>query len=143
MSGYEQGGEDSSAGAAAAPVPTAGEEQQSKRHALEEKMRKLEDAEADILQLKTEIASDKAEADKTKNEGLELERRRAIAANSERLRGLEARRDRLEAQIDQLLALAEQPTAAGGRSPTLCLPLRTLIGLPRRGIARAPLATRI
>jgi hypothetical protein len=138
MSGYEQGGEAASAGAAAASTPT--ERQQSKQRALEEKMRKLEDAEADIQQLKTEIASDKAEADKTTNEALELERRRAIAANSERLQGLEARRDRLEVQIEQLSTPVE-PTAAGGCSPTSCLPLRSLIGLPRR-ILRALLLLR-
>jgi hypothetical protein len=38
----------------------------------------------------------------------------------------------------------EQATAARGRSPTLCQPLRSHIGsLASQGIARAPLATRI
>lgn len=137
MSAHEQGDEAPSAGAAAAAAPTAGEGLKSKQRALEEKMRELKEK---IEKLETKIASDETKADKTTNEALELERRRAIAANSERLRGLEARRDRLEVQIEQLSTPVE-PTAAGGCSPTSCLPLRSLIGLPRR-ILRALLLLR-
>jgi predicted nucleic acid-binding Zn-ribbon protein len=140
MSAHNQGDEVASAGAAAAPAPAAGEGLKSKQHALEEKMLKLE---ADIKELKTKIAMDEADVKSMKNEAERVELRGTIKANTMRLHGLEARRDRLEAQIEKLSAPAEQPTSAGGCSPTSCLPLCSLIGLPRRGIARAPLATRI
>jgi hypothetical protein len=128
MSGYEQGGEAPSAGAAAASASTAGEEQQSKQRALEEKIRELAEK---IKEVETEIAADKTEVKSIKNEKERVELRRAIAANSERLQGLEARRDRLEVQIEQLSTPA---TAACGRFPTSCLLLRWLIGLPRRAL---------
>jgi hypothetical protein len=38
----------------------------------------------------------------------------------------------LEQDMRDLREKIEQPTAAGGCSPTSCLPLRSLIGLPRR-----------
>jgi predicted RNase H-like nuclease (RuvC/YqgF family) len=139
MSGYEQGGEAPSAGAAAASASTAGEEQQSKQRALEEKIRELAEK---IKEVETEIAADKTEVKSIKNEKERVELRRAIAANTERLTLLEEERAELRHDIKKLSA-PEQSTAAGGCSPTLCLPLRSLIGLPRRGIARAPLATRI
>ena len=139
MSAHKHGDEVPSAGAAAAPAPTAGEGQQSKQHALEKELRELK---ADIEQLKTKIASDETKADTIANDTERVEFRGTIKEDKKRLNLLEARRDRLEAQIDQLLAPAEQPTAAGGSSPTLCLLLRSRIGLPRRGSALAPLATR-
>jgi hypothetical protein len=137
MSGYEQGGEAPSAGAAAAPAPTAGEEQQSKRDALEKELRELK---ADMEQLKTKIASDETKADKIANEAERVALRKSIAANTERLTLLEEERAELRHDIKKLSA-PEQSTAAGGRSPTLCLPLRSLIGLPRR-VLRALLLLR-
>jgi small-conductance mechanosensitive channel len=131
MSAHKQGDEVPSAGAAAAPAPTAGEKQQSKGHPLEEEIRELE---ADIKELRKKIKSDEGKADLTKNEDLELALRRAIAANTERLQGLEQDMRDLRKKI-------ERPTAAGGRSPTSCLPLRSLIGLPRR-VLRALLLLR-
>jgi predicted nucleic acid-binding Zn-ribbon protein len=115
MSAHKQGDEVTSAGAAAAPAPTAGEGQQSKQHTLEEKILKLE---AEIEQLKTKIASDETKADNAKNEALELERRRAIAEDKKRLNLLEVERAELRQEIKKLSAPEEQPTAAGGRFPT-------------------------
>jgi hypothetical protein len=88
MSDHKQGDEVPSAGAAAAPAPTAGEGEESMQHALKEKMLKLE---AEIEQLKTKIASDETKADNTKNEGLELELRGTIKANTQRLTQRQAR----------------------------------------------------
>jgi SMC interacting uncharacterized protein involved in chromosome segregation len=139
MSAHEQGDEGPSAGAAAASAPTAGEGLKSKQRALEEKMRELKEK---IEKLETKIASDETKADKTKNEDLELERRRAIAEDKKQRNLLEEERAELRHEIKKLSAPAEQSTAAGGSSPTLCLPLRSRIGLPRRGSALAPLATR-
>jgi len=129
MSAHKQGDEVPSAGAAAAPAPTAGEGQQSKQHALEKELRELK---ADIEQLKTKIASDETKADTIANDTERVALRNSITEEQKRLNLLEARRDRLEAQIEKLSAPAEQPTAAGGRIPTSCLPLRPRIGLPRR-----------
>jgi len=56
MSVHKQGDEAPSAGAPAAPAPTAGERQESKRHALEKDMLELK---AKIEELETEIAADK------------------------------------------------------------------------------------
>jgi len=131
MSAHNQGDEVPSAGAAAAPAPTAGEGQESKRQVLEKDLLELK---AKIAELERKNASDEAKVKSLKNEDLELALRRAIAANTERLNRLEARKDTLEAKIDQLSAPVEQPTAAGGSSPTLCLPLRSRIGLPRRAL---------
>jgi hypothetical protein len=47
----------------------------------------------------------------------------------------------LRHEIKKLSTPVERPTAAGGRSPTLCLPLRSRIGLPRR-VSRALLLLR-
>jgi hypothetical protein len=131
MSVHKQDDEVPSAGAAAAPAPTAGEGQESEQHALEEKMLELK---AKIEKLEAEIASDKAKADTMEDKALELELRRAITEEQKRLTLLEARKDTLEAKIDQLSAPVEQPTAAGGRFPTSSLPLRSHIGLPRRAL---------
>jgi len=139
MSAHEQGDEGPSAGAAAASAPTAGEGQKSEQHALEEKMLELK---AKIEKLEAEIASDKTKADTMEDKALELELRRAIAEDKKQRNLLEEERAELRHEIKKLSAPAEQSTAAGGSSPTLCLPLRSRIGLPRRGSARAPLATR-
>ena len=134
MSAHKHGDEVPSAGAAAAPAPSAGDGRQSTRDTLEKEIRELE---ADIKELRKKIKLDEDKADLTKNEDLELALRRAIASNTERLQGLEQDMRDLRKKI-------ERPTAAGGRSPTSCLPLRSLIGLlASQGIARAPLATRI
>ena len=138
MSDHDECGEDSSAGAAAAPAQTAGDGQESEQHALEKELRELE---AKIKELETKIASDETKADNTTNEGLELERRRAIAANTQRLTLLEARKNTLKQEIKELSATVKGPTAAGGRSPTSCLPLRPRIGLSRR-VLRALLLLR-
>jgi hypothetical protein len=135
MSGYEQGGEDSSAGAAAAPVPTAGEEQQSKRHALE---KELCEVKAKIKEVETEIAADKTKADNINIEAERVALRNTIAANTERVRSFEQDVRKLREKIEQLSAPAEQSTAAGGRSHTLCLPLSSLIGLSRRVLRASP-----
>jgi predicted nucleic acid-binding Zn-ribbon protein len=139
MSAHEQGDEVPSAGAAAAPAPTAGERQQSKQHALEEKMRKLE---ADIEQLKTKIALGEAKADNTKNEALELELRRAITEAFTRMNLLEVERAELRQDIKKLSAPVEQPTAAGETLSYLVLTLALTHRLASQGITRAPLATR-
>jgi predicted RNase H-like nuclease (RuvC/YqgF family) len=141
MSAHNQGDGVSSAGAAAAPAPSAGEGQESKQHALEEKVLKLE---AEIEQLKTEIASDKAEIKQIKSETERLQHLELLGKDKDRLMLLEARRDMLRQEIKELSAPGEQPTAARGRSPTLCQPLRSrIVLLASQGIARAPLATRI
>ena len=135
MSAYEQGGEAPSAGAAAAP---AGAVQQSKQDTLEEKMRELKEK---IENLEKKISSDEDKADNTKIEAIEVALRNSIVEDKKKRNLLEARRDRLEAQIEKLSAPAEQPTSAGGCSPSSCLPLRSLIGLPRR-VLRALLLLR-
>ena len=139
MSAHEQGDEGPSAGAAAATASTAGEGQKSEQHALEEKMLELK---AKIEKLEAEIASDKAKADTMEDKALELALRNSITEEQKRLNLLEEERAELRHEIKKLSAPAEQSTAAGGSSPTLCLPLRSRIGLPRRGSALAPLATR-
>jgi hypothetical protein len=122
MSDHEECGEDSSAGAAAAPAPTAGEGQESEQRALEKELRELK---ADIEQLKRDIATDRVKVDTMGDLDERLELRRAITEDKKRLHGLEQDMRDLRKKI-------EQPTAAGGRSPTLCLPLHSHIGLPRR-----------
>ena len=141
MSGYEQGGEAPSAGAAAASAPTAKEEQQSKQRALEEKIRELKDLKATINTLESKIANDEAKAVAINDGDERLEFRRAIAEDKKRLNLLEAERAELRHEIKQLSAPAEQPTAAGGCSPTSCLPLRPRICLSRR-VLRALLLLR-
>jgi chorismate mutase len=138
MSAHKQGDEVPSAGAAAAPAPTAGDGQESKQHALEVKMRELKEK---IEKLETKILLDEVDVKCMYSEAERVEARRAVTEDKKQRNLLEARRDRLEAQIEQLLAPAEQPTAAGGRSPTLCLPLRSHIGLPCR-VLRALLLLR-
>ena len=124
MSAHEQGDEGPSAGAAAAAAPTAGEGQQSKQHALEEKMRELE---ADIKGLKTKIASDEAEVKTIKSEAERVEFRGTIKEDKKRLNLLEVERAELRQDIKKLSAPVERPTAAGGCCPTSCLPLRSRI----------------
>ena len=141
MSDHDECGEDSSAGAAAAPAPTAGDGQESEQHALEKELSELK---ADIEQLKRDISTDRATVNLLGDSGERLELRRAITEDKKRLQGLEQDMRDLRKKIEQLLAPAEQPTAAGGCSPTSCLPLRSHIGLlASQGIARAPLATGI
>jgi predicted RNase H-like nuclease (RuvC/YqgF family) len=108
MSDHEQCDEGPSAGAAAAPAPTAGEGQESEQHALEEKMLELK---AKIEKLEAEIASDKAKADTMEDKALELELRRAITEDKKRLQCLEQDMRDMRRKI-------EQPTPAGGCSPT-------------------------
>jgi DNA repair exonuclease SbcCD ATPase subunit len=103
MSG--QGGGEAAAAAAAAPVP-ASSEQERQRRALEDEMREL----------KEKIERMEAKADVIENEVLEIELRRSIAANTERLNRMEAKMDRLEAKVEQLSAPVRHPTAAGGCS---------------------------
>ena len=142
MSGYEQGGEAPSAGAAAAPAPPAGEGQESEE--IRDLKAKINTLETKINTLETKIAADEARIITITNELVQLKLIELLGKDKDRLRDMEARRDRLEAQIEQLLAPAEQSTAAGGCSPTSCLPLRSHIGLlASQGIARAPLASGI
>ena len=140
MSGYEQGGEAPSAGAAAAPAPTAGEGQESEE--IRDLKAKINTLETKINTLETKIAADEADVKTIGSEAVLLKRLELLAEDKKRLRDMEAERTELRHEIKQLLAPAEQPTAAGGSSPTLCLLLRSRIGLPRRGSALAPLATR-
>ena len=110
----EQGGGEAAAAAAAAPAP-ASSEQERRCLELEHEMRELKE---EIKELKIEIAADKAEARAIENEALEVELRRSIATNTERLNGLEQDRRDLRLKIEQLLAPVGHPTAAGGsRSP--------------------------
>jgi hypothetical protein len=126
MSVYKQGDEVPSAGAAAAP---AGAGQQSKQEEMrEEKMRELKEK---IEKLEKKISSDEDKADNMNNEAERVALRNTIAANTERLRRFEEDMRKLRKKSEQP---AEQSTAAGGRSPTLCLPLRSRIGLPRRAL---------
>jgi hypothetical protein len=128
MSGYEQRSEVPSADAAAAPAPTARERQRT----LEAEIRELK---AEIRELKANIALDEAKADRITIDEERVEFRRAIAEDKKERNLLEARRDILEAQIEQL------STVAGDCSPTSCLPLRPRIGLSRR-VLRALLLLR-
>jgi len=140
MSAHKQGGEVPSAGAAAAPAPTAGERQQSKQHALEEKMRKLE---ADIEQLKTKIASDEAEVKTMEDKAERVALRNSITEAFKRLNMLEEERAELRQDIKKLSAPVEQPTAAGETLSHLVLTLALTHRLASQGIARAPLVSRI
>ena len=139
MSVHKQGDEAPSAGAAAAPAPTTGEGQESEE--IRDLKAKINTLETKINTLETKIANDEAEIKTINGEDERLELRRAIAEDKKRLNLLEVERAELRHEIKQLSAPAEQSTAAGGRSPTLCLPLRSLICLPRR-VLRALLLLR-
>jgi hypothetical protein len=139
MSGYEQGDEVPSAGAAAAPAPSAGEGQESEK--IRDLKAKINTLETKINTLETKIESDEADVKTIGSEAVLLKRLELLAEDKKRLNLLEAERAELRHEIKQLSAPAEQPTAAGGYSPTSCLPLRSLIGLPRR-VLRALLLLR-
>ena len=136
MSAHEQGDEGPSAGAAAAPAPTAGDGQESEQHALEKELSELK---ADIEQLKRDISTDRATVNAMGDSDERLELRRAITEDKKQRNLLEAERAELRHEIKQLSAPAEQSTVAGGCVLTLALAHR----LVSQGIARAPLATRI
>ena len=102
MSGYEQGGEAPSAGAAAASAPTAKEEQQSKQRALEEKIRELKDLKATINTLDTKIRSDEAKADTMEDKDERVALRNSITEEQKRLNLLEEERAELRHEIKKL-----------------------------------------
>ena len=112
MSARGQGGGEAGTAAAPAPAPAAGG-QENERHALEEEMRKLT---AKIEKLEVKIEADEAKADAIESEAERTELRRSIAADKERLIGLEQDRRDLRRKIEQLSAPAGQPIAAGGCS---------------------------
>ena len=76
-------------------------------------MRKLT---AKIEKLEVKIEADEAKADAIESEAERTELRRSIAADKERLIGLEQDRRDLRRKIEQLSAPAGQPIAAGGCS---------------------------
>ena len=131
MSARDQDSGEPSAASASSSPPTA-----------EEQRRTLQLLEAKIEKLESKIAEDEAEIKTIKSEAERLKRLDLLGKDKDRLRDMEAERTELRHEIKQLLAPAEQPTAAGGRSPTLCQPLRSHIGLLASQALRALLLLR-
>jgi outer membrane murein-binding lipoprotein Lpp len=145
MSARDQDSGEPSAASASSSPPTA-EEQRRTLQLLEAKIEKLESKieklESKIEKLESKIAEDEAEIKTIKSEAERLKRLDLLGKDKDRLQDFEQDVRDLRKKIEELSAPVEQPTAAGGRSPTLCQPLRSHIGLLASQALRALLLLR-
>jgi outer membrane murein-binding lipoprotein Lpp len=131
MSARDQDSGEPSAASASSSPPTA-----------EEQRRTLQLLEAKIEKLESKIAEDEAEIKTIKSEAERLKRLDLLGKDKDRLQDFDQDVRDLRKKIEELSAPVEQPTAAGGRSPTLCQPLRSHIGLLASQALRALLLLR-